>query len=188
MNNDTTSSVKRITLGDKTFEVSIPESRIQSAVDAVVEQLEKDYAGKNPIFVVVLNGAFVFASDIFRKIHIPCQISFTKLASYDGTASTGRITEQLAVTEDIHDRHVVIIEDIVETGYSMQYLVENLKNRRPASLEICAFSHKPEKCLVEGLQVKYVGMTLPEAFIVGYGLDYNQMGRELRDIYSLVEA
>lgn len=179
---------KRIQLNDKIFEVSITEDEIQSAVKRVAEELSRDYADKNPVFVTVLNGAFVFASDIFRYVDFPCQMAFTKLASYNGVASTGKIVEQLPVSEDITGRHVVVIEDIVETGFSMLFLLEQLKKRHPASLEICAFSHKPEKCRVPGLTVKYVGMTLPEAFIVGYGLDYNQMGRQLRDIYSLVEA
>lgn len=180
-------SAKRIKIEDKTFEVSIPESTIQEAVKGVVEQLARDYSDKNPMFIVVLNGAFVFAADIFRQVTFPCQMAFTKLASYAGTLSTGTIAEQLPVSEDITGRHVVIIEDIVETGYSMQFLIEQLEMKHPASIEICAFSHKPEKCKVEGLSVKYVGMTLPEAFIVGYGLDYNQQGRQLRDIYSLIE-
>lgn len=177
---------KRITLGDKTFEVVISEAEIQQAVDGVVARLTEDYAGKNPVFVTVLNGAFVFAADIFRRVTFPCQMAFTKVASYSGTASTGKIVEQLPVSEDLTGRHVVIIEDIVETGYSMQYLLETMKKHCPASVEICAFSYKPEQCKVDGLKVKYVGMTMPEAFIVGYGLDYDQMGRELRDIYALV--
>lgn len=177
---------KRIQIEEKTFEVTITENEIQNAVDAVAKRISDDYKDKNPVFVVVLNGAFVFAADLLKRFEFPCQISFTKFSSYDGTSSTGRIAEQLPVTEDITNRHVIIIEDIVETGYSMAFLKENLQKRNPASLEICAFSHKPEKCKVEGLTVKYVGMKLPEAFIVGYGLDYNQQARQLRDIYSLV--
>lgn len=179
---------KSIRLKDKVFEVAIPENTILKAVDRIAKELHDDYAGKNPIFVIVLSGAFAFAADIIRSIDFPCQIAFTKLSSYSGTESTGRIIEQLAVTEDVHNRHVVIIEDIVETGYSMQYLLNRLAESSPASVEICAFSTKPEQCKVEGLNVKYVGMKLPEAFIVGYGLDYDGMGRELRDIYSLKEV
>lgn len=167
--------------------MSIPEKTILEAVDCLAKQLHDDYADKNPVFVVVLSGAFVFAADVIRAIDFPCQIAFTKLASYSGTESTGMIAEQLAVTEEVAGRHVVIIEDIVETGYSMKFLTDRLKEYKPASVEICAFSTKPERCKVEGLNVKYVGMKLPEAFIVGYGLDYDGMGRELRDIYSLRE-
>lgn len=177
-----------IKLKDKVFEVSIPESKILEAVNRVAKQLHDDYSDKNPVFVIVLSGAFVFASDVIRAIDFPCQIAFTKIASYTGTTSSGRIVEQLPVTEDVNGRHVVIIEDIVETGYSMQYLIERLSEHHPASVEICAFSAKPERCKVEGLSIKYVGMKLPEAFIVGYGLDYDGLGRELRDIYSLKEG
>lgn len=177
---------ERITLGDKTFETLIPESEILNKVEKLVQQLKADYADKNPVFVVVLNGAFAFASDIFRFVDFPCQVSFTKFSSYDGTQSSGRITEQLAVTESITDRHVIIVEDIVETGYSMEYLVKRLQEYNPASLQICCLSYKPEKCLIEGLPIKYIGMTLPDAFVVGHGFDYNQQGRLLKDLYALV--
>lgn len=177
---------KRVLLLDKTFKLTIPESEILSKVEAVAARLREDYADKNPVLVIVLSGAFVFASDLVRVLDIPCQLAFTKLKSYDGTSSTGKIVEQLPVTENIEGRHVIVVEDIVETGYSMQFLLESLNKHNPASVEICALSAKPEKCKVPGLTVKYVGMTLPEAFIVGYGLDYDGTGRELRDIYSLV--
>lgn len=176
---------KRVVLLDKTFKLTIPESEILSKVEAVAARLREDYADKNPVLVIVLSGAFVFASDLVRVLDIPCQLAFTKLKSYDGTSSTGKIVEQLPVTENIEGRHVIVVEDIVETGYSMQFLLESLNKHNPASVEICALSAKPEKCQVPGLTVKYVGMTLPEAFIVGYGLDYDGTGRELRDIYSL---
>lgn len=177
---------KRVKIHDKTFELTIPESEILAKVDEVAARLREDYADKNPVLVIVLSGAFVFGADLIKALKFPCQIAFTKLASYNGISSTGKIIEQLSITEDIHDRHVIIVEDIVETGYSMQYLLQRINDQHPASVEICALSHKPEKCLVPGLTVKYVGMKLPEAFIVGYGLDYDSAGRELRDIYSLV--
>ena len=181
-----TMAAERITLFDKTFEKTIAEAEILKAVSGVAERIEGDYRDKNPVFVVVLNGAFVFAADLLRLIQFPCSVTFTKLQSYKGLASTGKIVEQLAVSEDITGRHVIIVEDIVETGTSMQFLKERLMEKHPASIEICAFSYKPEKVKVPGMTVKYVGMTLPEAFIVGYGLDYNQQGRQLRDIYSLI--
>ncbi len=180
-------TTERITILDKTFEKAISEAEIHRAVDDVARRIATDYAEKNPVFVVVLNGAFVFAGDLLRRIDFPCEIAFTKLKSYEGLESTGKIIEQLPVGEDISGRHVVIIEDIVETGYSMQFLKEVLTARHPASIEICAFSFKPEKLRVKGLEVKYVGMQLPDAFIVGYGLDYNHQGRNLRNIYSLVK-
>ena len=178
--------MKRITIKDKTFELSIPEAKILAAVKNVANAIKTDYATKNPMFIIVLNGAFVFAADLLRMLDFEFQFCFTKLSSYAGTSSTGNITEQLPITDDLNGRHVVIIEDIVETGYSIDFLLKRIKEQKPASVEICALSHKPEKCKVEGLKVKYAGMVLPEAFIVGYGLDYDQQGRQLRDIYSLV--
>lgn len=177
---------KRIIIKGKTFELTIPEATILEAVSSVAERVKADYAGRNPLFLVVLNGAFAFAADLLRLVDYPCGISFVKLASYDGLASTGRVREQLAVDATVEGRDVIIVEDIVERGYTMDYLIRRVKEYRPASVEICALSFKPEKLAVEGLRVKYVGMTLPEAFIVGYGLDYDQEGRNLRDIYSLV--
>lgn len=177
---------KRIKIKDKTFELAIPESEILSAIKKLANELRKDYSDLDPIFVTVLSGAFIFASDILRLVDFPCQLAFTKLKSYEGAATTGNITEELPVTLDVTGRHIIILEDIVETGLSMQFLVNKLREHNPASVNICTLSFKPEKCKVEGLPVKYVGMTLPEAFIVGYGLDYDQYGRELRDIYSLV--
>ena len=177
---------QRVTLEDKTFELKILEEEILEAVNKCAEKISIDYSDKNPIFVIVLNGGFLFGADLIRRIKCPCQIAFTKISSYEGTTTTNEIKEQLPVTEDISGRHVIIVEDIVETGYSMDYLKKRLESYGPASVEICALSFKPEKCKYPDLKIKYVGMRLPEAFIVGYGLDYNSLGRNLKDIYSLV--
>ena len=177
----------RVTIEDKTFELTIPEERILEAVDKCAKEINADYAGKNPYFIIVLGGAFIFGADLVRRIKVPCQVSFVKIASYDGLSTTNTIKEQLPVSEDIRERHVIIVEDIIETGQSMEYLKKRLELFGPASVEICALSFKPEKCQVPDLKIKYVGMQLPEAFIVGYGLDYNDMGRNLKDIYSLVK-
>ncbi len=179
---------KRIKIEEKTFEMTLPEADILAAVKRLAVRLRADYADKEPVFVVVLNGAFVFASDLLRLVDYPADVTFVKLSSYSGTASTGRIAEQLPVSMSLTDRHVVVVEDIVETGYSMEFLLKRINEHVPASVEICALSAKPGQIRVPGLTVKYVGMELPEAFIVGYGLDYNGHGRLLRDIYSLVEG
>lgn len=179
--------MKRVHIGDKDFELSIPEEEILSAVNKVSKLIQKDYADKNPLFVIVLNGAFVFAADLLRTFDMPYQFTFTKFSSYEGTSSTGKITEQLPIGEELTGRHVIIIEDIIDTGYSMQYLLNRIRDYNPASVEICALSFKPSNCKVSNLNVKYIGMNLPDDFIVGYGLDYNQQGRGLRDIYSLVK-
>ena len=142
--------------------------------------------GKNPLFLAVLNGSFVFAADLFRFITIPSEISFVKLASYEGTISTGKIKEVIGLNEDISGRDVIIVEDIVDTGSTMKRMLETLGTRNPRSLHICTLLLKPGKLSVP-LNVEYVAMEIPNDFIVGYGLDYDQQGRNLRDIYTLVQ-
>ena len=141
---------------------------------------------KNPLFLAVLNGSFVFAADLMRLITIPCEISFVKLASYQGTMSTGKIKEVIGINEDISGRTVIILEDIVESGLTMKRMIDSLGTRNPESVHICTLLLKPEKLKVN-LNIEYAAMEIPNDFIVGYGLDYNQQGRNLRDIYTLVE-
>lgn len=179
--------MSKVTIHDKTFEISIPEADILKRVKAVAERINEDYAGKNPLFLAVLNGAFVFAADLMREISIPSEISFVKLASYQGTTSTGTIKEVIGINEDLSGRHVIIVEDIVDTGLTMKRMTESLGTRHPASISICALLVKPEKLQVP-LDIKYCALQIPNDFIVGYGLDYDQQGRNLRDIYSLVEG
>lgn len=175
-----------VQLKDKTFRTSIPESVILERVKAVAARINEDMAGKNPIFLAVLNGAFVFAADLIREITIPSQISFVKLASYEGTVSTGKIHEVIGINEDLAGRHIIIVEDIVDTGMTMKRMIEQLGTRSPASISICTLLFKLEKLQVD-LDIKYVAMEIPNDFIVGYGLDYDQEGRGLRDIYTIVE-
>jgi hypoxanthine phosphoribosyltransferase len=142
--------------------------------------------GKNPLLLGVLNGSFIFAADLMRAITIPCEISFVKLASYQGTISTGKVHEVLGINEDLTNRHVIIVEDIVDTGRTMKQMVESLGTRNPASIHICTLFVKPDK-LEEDLNIDYSCFSIPNDFIVGYGLDYDQQGRNLPEIYSLVE-
>ena len=178
--------MSRVTILDKTFETSIPEAEILERVKRVAEQINKDMAGKNPLFLAVLNGSFIFAVDLMRFINIPSEISFVKLASYEGTTSTGEIKEVIGLNEDISGRDVIIVEDIVDTGSTMKRMLETLGTRNPRSLHICTLLLKPGKLAVP-LNVEYVAMEIPNDFIVGYGLDYDQQGRSLRDIYTLVQ-
>lgn len=175
-----------VKIKDKTFKTFIPESEIQQRIKAVAEKLNRDMAGKTPLFLAVLNGSFVFAADLMRYITIPSEISFVKLASYQGTASTGEVKEIFGVTEELHGRHVVIVEDIVDTGLTMKRMLETLGTREPASLHICSLLVKPDKLQVP-LNIEYAAMEIPNDFIVGYGLDYDQQGRNLRDIYKIIE-
>lgn len=171
---------------DKTFRTFITEEEIQNRVKAVAEKLNKDMAGKNPLFLAVLNGSFIFAADLMRYITIPCEISFVKLASYQGTTTTGKVKEVVGINEDLQGRTVVIVEDIVDTGHTMKHMLESLGTRKPESLHICTLLLKPDK-LKEKLDIEYAAIEIPNDFIVGYGLDYDQQGRNLRDIYTIVE-
>lgn len=171
---------------DKKFRVTTPEAELLKRVDAVAQQINRDMEGKNPIFLAVLNGSFVFAADLMRRITIPCEISFVKLASYQGTTSTGTVEEVIGINENLAGRTVIIVEDIVETGLTIKRMMETLGTRNPASVHVCTLLLKPER-LKTDVDIDYVAMRIPNDFILGYGLDYNQQGRNLRDIYTLVE-
>ncbi len=171
---------------DKKFRVTTPEAEILKRVDAVAQQINRDMAGKNPLFLAVLNGSFIFAADLMRRITIPCEISFVKLASYQGTTSTGKVTEVIGINETLAGRTVIIVEDIVESGLTMKQMLESLGTRNPESVHICTMLLKPD-CLKVDIDIDYVAMRIPNDFILGYGLDYNQQGRNLRDIYTLVD-
>ena len=175
-----------VKIHDKTFRTSIPESEILRRVKAVAERINHDMADKNPLFLAVLNGSFIFAADLLREITIPCEISFVKLASYAGTTSTGKVTEVIGINENLAGRHIIIVEDIVDTGRTMQRMIEPLGTRNPASVHICTLLVKPEKLEVD-LNIEYAALEIPNEFIVGYGLDYDQQGRNLRGIYTIVE-
>lgn len=171
---------------DKTFKTSIPEAEIKKQVKEVADRINHDMAGKNPLLIAVLNGSFIFAADLMRMITIPCEISFVKLASYEGTTSSGKITEVLGINEDLNGRTVIIVEDIVDTGLTMKRMIETLGTRNPKSIHICTLLLKPDKLTVD-LDIEYAAMQIPNDFIVGYGLDYDQQGRNLPDIYTVVE-
>ena len=170
-----------VKIKDKTFKTFIPETEILQRVKAVAERINKDMEGKNPLFLAVLNGSFIFAADLMRYITIPSEISFVKLASYQGTTSTGTVKEVIGINEDLTGRTVVILEDIVDTGFTMKRMLETLGTRGPESLHICTLLLKPGKLQVD-LNIEYAAMEIPNDFIVGYGLDYNEKYRNLRDI------
>ncbi len=178
--------MSRIKIKDKTFEISIPEAEIKERVKAVAAEINRDMAGKNPLLLAVLNGSFIFAADLMREITIPCEISFVKLASYQGTTSTGKIKEVIGINEDLTGRTVIIIEDIVESGLTIRRMIESIGTRNPESVHICTLLQKPER-LQTPLDIEYVAFSIPNDFILGYGLDYDQQGRQLKDIYTLVE-
>lgn len=178
--------MEKIQVNGKTFRISIPEAVIKERVKAVAMEISRDMEGKNPLLLGVLNGAFIFAADLMREMTIPCEISFVKLASYQGTTTTGTVTEVLGINEDLTGRHVIIVEDIVDTGLTMKRMIESLGTRNPASVSVCSLLVKPDKLEVE-LDLKYVAFKIPNEFILGYGLDFDQAARGLKDIYTLVQ-
>ena len=161
-------------------EILLTEEQIQAKVKELAAQISEEYAGKDPVFVGVLKGGVIFFAEMVRNIDIPCQIDFMNIAPYSGTSSTGRTEIRKDVSVDIKDRHVIILEDIFDTGTSLTFTVNHLKNKEPASLKVCTFLDKPER-RNPGVTLKpeYVGYTIPNEFVVGYGLDYNEHYRNL---------
>ncbi|MHA6247049.1 hypoxanthine phosphoribosyltransferase [Pontibacter sp. CAU 1760] len=176
---------RTIQLHDCEFSTYIYEEEIIARTVMLAEQIDKDYADKKPLFLAVLNGSFMFVADLLKRISIPCEISFIRLSSYQNTQSTGKVKEILGLTEDLRNRHVVVLEDIVDTGHTVHGLLQQLGEHQPASVEVATLLLKPD-CLQHPLDIKYVAKPIPNDFVVGYGLDYNGLGRNLRDIYKIV--
>ena len=175
-----------IHIKDKDFKVSIPEEEILKQVDRVAAEINRDLAGKNPLFLAVLNGSFMFASDLMKRLTIPSEISFVKLASYQGVTSTGVVRDVIGINENLTGRTIVIVEDIIESGTTMLHMLETLGTYSPESVHIATLLVKPEKLKVD-LNIEYAAMNIPNDFIVGYGLDYDGFGRNYKDIYSVID-
>ena len=176
--------MKEVALLDKTFELYIPQERIFAALDKLAVRVAEDYAGKKPVFVAVLTGAFMFASDFLKRLDILCEVTFLRVKSYEGTSTTGEVTQVLGLGQSVKGRDVVILEDIVDTGYTMRYVIDYLNGEGAASVQICTMFYKPKALLCQ-LEVKYPAMIIPNDFIVGYGLDYDGYGRNLPEVYKL---
>lgn len=173
-----------LTIHDKTFELFIRNDEIQAKIQTLASEINAEYAGKELVFIAVLNGAFMFAADLMKRIDLACEISFIKVSSYHGTASTGRVDEVIGLTTVIKNKHVILVEDIVDTGITMNKLFTLLQEEHPASIEIATLLYKPEA--FKGKHVpKMVGFSIPNSFVVGYGLDYNEHGRNTEHIYQL---
>ena len=170
---------------DKSFEPYITAAQINDQVEKLGQQMNQDYAGKKPLFIAILNGSFMFASDLFKQLTVDAEIYFIKLASYKGTKSTGNVITSIGLDMPLQDRLVVIVEDIVDTGKTLNEFLPQLVNQQPASLKIAALLHKPE-ALQYPLTIDYLGFSVPNKFLLGYGLDYDGLGRNLKEIYQLV--
>ena len=176
----------KIKVRDREFAVSIPEEKIKARVAEIAAQISHDLEGKRPLFLAVLNGSFVFAADLLRGIDTPCEISFVRMASYEGTSSTGDVKQLIGLKEDIKDRTVVIVEEIIDSGLTMVHLLDLLKEKQPADIKIAALLVKPGNLKVN-LDIPYCCFEIPNDFIVGYGLDYDGEGRNLPSIYTVTE-
>ena len=171
---------------DKNFKPYISAKKINDRIKELADKINTDYAGKCPLFIGILNGSFMFASDLFKQINIDADISFIKLASYKGTKSTGNVITSIGLEEPVKERHVIIVEDIVDTGKTLSQFLPQLFDQQPASLKIAALLHKPEAMLFP-LQIDYIGFSVPNKFLLGFGLDYDGLGRNSAEIYQLIE-
>lgn len=170
---------------NKEFVPYISAFEINKEITRVAKEINRDYEGKKPLFIAILNGAFIFAADLFKKINVEAEICFIKLASYKGVKSTGKVITAIGLDTEIYNRDVVIVEDIVDTGKTLWQFLPTLEHQHPASLKIAALLHKPSATVHE-LNIDYLGFTIPDKFVVGYGLDYDGLGRNIKEIYQLV--
>ncbi len=177
--------MKTVSVKDKDFRLSIPASDLEAAIDRIAGEINRDLDGTKPVFLVVLNGAFIFAADLYRKITIESEISFVKLASYSGTQSTSSVKELIGLNEKLKGRTVVILEDIIDTGTTMQFLMNKLEYLGAARVYLAALLFKPS-AFRENFRIDYLGLEIPNEFIVGYGLDYDGYGRNYADIYKII--
>lgn len=173
-----------ITLHNKTFVPFISETEINQAIKSLAEKISTDYKEETPIFVGVLNGAFMFLGELMKNYQGNCEVSFTKLASYHGTSTTGRMKNLIGLNENIENRNIIIVEDIVDTGHTLDYLMKILIEKNPKSIKTATLFFKPE-AYKKNIKIDYIGMEIPNKFIVGYGLDYDGLGRNLPEIYQL---
>lgn len=175
-----------IQVNDKKFQPYLTVGQIDEQIKRVAGEINRDYAGKRPLFIAILNGSFMFASDLFKELDIDAEICFIKLASYKGTRSTGHVITSIGLDQPLKDRHVIIIEDIVDTGKTLNEFLPQLGDQQPASLKIASLLHKPD-ALIFPIKIDYLGFSVPNKFLLGYGLDYDGLARNLKEIYQLIE-
>jgi len=176
----------KVLLHDKYFQPYIAAADIQQRIKELAAEINSDYAGLNPLFIGILNGSFVFAADLFRAITIKAEISFIKLASYQGTSSTGNVITAIGLEDNLHGRHIIILEDIVDTGKTLYSFLPVLQQQQPASIKVATLLSKPEARQYE-VSLSYTGFEIPDRFVVGYGLDYDKLGRNLPELYILAD-
>ncbi len=175
-----------IKVHDKIFTTYLSENQLQSRIKELADYINKDFEGKKVVFIAILNGSFMFAADIFKHLTVDSEVSFIKLASYKGLNSTGSVTTAIGLDIDLHNRHVVILEDIIDTGKTLHHFLPQLQHQQPASLKIVTLLHKAEMTTHE-VPIDYTGFVIPNKFVVGYGLDYDGLGRNYKEIYQLAD-
>jgi len=179
--------MKQVRIHDKSFELYIPYEKIRAVIDSMAENMNHDFEGKSPLFVCILNGSFMFAAEIFKRINLmDAQITFVKLASYNGDKTTGEVKQLIGLNESIEGRSVIVLEDIVDTGITIENILVQLRGMNPKEIKIATLLLKPD-ALQKEVQLDYVGLEIPNDFIVGYGLDYDGLGRNLIDIYTVIK-
>lgn len=179
--------MKTITVNGKEFEIYLTDEMIQSRVKEMAKQIDEDYKGKKVYFIAILNGSFMFAADMFKYLTVESEICFIKLVSYKGMKSTGSVTTTIGLDDDLHQKEVVILEDIIDTGKTMHYFLPKLIHQQPKSLKVATLLHKSEMTKYD-VPIDYTGFVIPNKFVVGYGLDYDGVGRNLKEIYQVVDS
>ncbi len=176
----------KVKILDKSFGIFIEEKTIKNRITELGKQISADFKGETPVFLGILNGSFMFASDLLQNISIDCKISFLKLASYQGTTSTGNVRQLIGLNEDLKGKPVIILEDIVDTGITIEYIIKQLQAYEPSEIRVASLLLKPEAYQKEE-EIDYVGFEIPNKFIIGYGLDYDGLARNLNHIYQLID-
>ena len=178
----------KIQVEDKEFEIFLENDTINKRIRLMGIQLNVDYENKCPLFIGVLNGSFLFMADLIKEVNIPCEVAFMRVASYEGTSSSGQVKELIGLPANIKDRDIIVVEDIVDTGLTLTHILKMIKQKNPASVKVASLLLKPTALKYEIEDLAYVGFEIPNEFVVGYGLDYNGLGRNLIDIYRATEA
>lgn len=178
--------MKTIQVGDRTFEIMIENDNINKRTRLIGLQLNLEYENRCPIFIGVLNGSFLFMADLLKEMEIPCEVGFIRVSSYKGTESSGKVKEAFGMPENLQGRDIILVEDIVDTGFTLKYILEKVYLQQPASVRVCSLLYKPAAIQTPIKELEYIGFEIPNEFVVGYGLDYNGLGRNLKDIYRTI--
>jgi hypoxanthine phosphoribosyltransferase len=178
--------MNKIQIADKEFEILLENENINKRTRLIGIQLNVDYEDKCPLLIGVLNGSFLFMGDLIKELTISCEVAFIKVSSYKGTESSGEVKEVFGLPEDLHNRDIILVEDIVDTGLTLNHILEKVKLQQPASVRVCSLLYKPAALMYPIPELEYVGFEIPNEFVVGYGLDYNGLGRNLIDVYRAI--